>query len=98
MRPRVECTSSWVAWKDGHMAPESERHAPTPTQRLMAWPNEPSSAENAWTGVSSNVRAPGPGRMPRSRGSGSTTTPGLKKLSGSKIRLNRAKAPCASSE
>ena len=80
------------------MAPESERHAPTPTQRFTAPAKEPPSALKACTGVSSNVRAPGPGRMPRSRGSGSTTTPGLNTFSGSKIRLNRANAASASGE
>ena len=78
------------------MAPASERHAPTPTQRFTAWPNEPLSWEKACTGVSSNVRAPGPGRMPRSSGSGSTSTPGLNTPSGSKIRLKRANAASAS--
>ena len=98
MRPRVEWTSSRVAWNDGHMAPTSERQAPTPTHRLTAPANEPLSWLKACTGFRSKVRAPGPGRMPWSIGSGSTSTPGLKNPAGSNARLKAAKARRASGE
>src|ERR1700722_5044495 len=46
--PRVECNSSPVAMKLGHIVPAScFRHAPTPTQRSAAEANDPLSSANA---------------------------------------------------
>ena len=43
-RPRVECFSSRVTMKLGHMTPPSVwRHLPIPTQRVVACANEPLS-------------------------------------------------------
>ena len=43
VRPRVECISSRVAMKDGHMTstPPGVRHLPTPTQRTVACAKSP---------------------------------------------------------
>jgi len=44
-RPRVECSSSWVAMKLGHITPLPwRRHLPTPTQRITARRKLPSSS------------------------------------------------------
>ena len=47
-RPLVECSSSLVAWNDGHMIPpfaaESARHLPTPVHRWTAEANPSDSS------------------------------------------------------
>ncbi len=88
-RPRVESFSSRVARNDGHITPPlpvlSAMHLPTPVQRWTASLKDPES----WVSFSvvRTGRMGAARRRSASNGAGSTRTPGLSRLPGSRIRL-----------
>ena len=50
-RPRVECSSSLVAWKEGHIVPSRFRHAPTPLHISTARAKPPSLEKSMMVGT-----------------------------------------------
>ena len=86
-RPRVESFSSRVARYDGHITPPvvGATHLPTPVQRCTASPSDPPSCVSR-SAVATVARGRA-GRRSASSGAGSTSTPGLSRLSGSQIAL-----------
>ena len=49
-RPLVECSSSRVAMKEGHMVPSGLRQAPMPLHISMAPSNPSWSEKSSWVG------------------------------------------------
>ena len=92
-RPRVECISSPVARKLGHITPPcAVTHLPTPRQRRVARAKLPRSWANASSGVSRIVGSPTNTRRSSSSFAGRTTRSGLSRPSGSQMPLNSSNA------
>src|SRR4051812_9444747 len=96
-RPRVECSSSRVTMKLGHIVPASSlRHSPTPTQRSVAREKLFWSAANAKCVFNVGGSKSVPRRRLESSGYASTTLPGFILPPGPQMVLNPQK-PCPSS-
>ena len=91
-RPRVECSSSRVTMKEGHMAPSNLRQAPCPLHCSSA-PARPPSARKSSTVAGVSLTVSGPRRRLSSKGGVSMILPGLSSPCGSKARLRSRKAP-----
>ena len=91
-RPRVECSSSRVAMKEGHMPPSSFRQAPWLLQP-STWRAKPPSAEKSMYVGTSMFDVSGEMRRFSRRVGVSMILPGFMVPSGSKAALSSLNAP-----